>query len=46
MINCSVKGCNYNDQDNHCTLTDITVGCSTSTPHECCDTECDSFECS
>ncbi|MCL2456727.1 MAG: DUF1540 domain-containing protein [Defluviitaleaceae bacterium] len=43
MINCSVKNCRFNDKSQHCTLEDIKVGCSTTTPHQCCDTECDSF---
>ncbi|MCL1844801.1 MAG: DUF1540 domain-containing protein [Defluviitaleaceae bacterium] len=43
MINCSVTRCQHNDQSNHCNLTSITVGCSTPTPHQCCDTECNSF---
>lgn len=45
MIRCSVKRCQHNDQENHCNLEDITVGCSTTNPHQCSDTECDSFEC-
>ncbi|MCL1884363.1 MAG: DUF1540 domain-containing protein [Defluviitaleaceae bacterium] len=43
MINCSVKRCEHNDQSNHCNLTEINVGCTTSEPHNCCDTECNSF---
>jgi hypothetical protein len=44
-INCSVTRCRHNDQQRHCTLGNITVGCSTGTPSSCKDTECDSFEC-
>lgn len=43
-IHCSVTNCRYNDQNNHCSKGMINVGCSTATPHNCCDTECDSFE--
>ena len=43
-INCSVSNCSHNDQADHCGLNSINVGCTTTTPHECCDTECDSFE--
>lgn len=43
-INCHVNNCRYNDHNNHCNKDTITVGCSISTPHEKCDTECDSFE--
>ncbi|MCL2386671.1 MAG: DUF1540 domain-containing protein [Defluviitaleaceae bacterium] len=43
-INCNVNSCRHNDQARHCTLNSVTVGCSTATPHACCDTECDSFE--
>jgi hypothetical protein len=44
QINCNVNNCKFNDHQNHCTLSDIKVGCSTSAPHDCCDTECDSFQ--
>ncbi|MCL1843575.1 MAG: DUF1540 domain-containing protein [Defluviitaleaceae bacterium] len=44
MINCSVMRCRHNDQQNHCSLNSINVGCCTPTPHECSDTECNSFE--
>ena len=43
-IKCHVNRCKFNDQSHHCTLNDIVVGCSTPTPHDKCDTECDSFE--
>ena len=44
-IMCNVNRCKFNDQTQRCcTLEDIIVGCSTPTPHEKCDTECDSFE--
>ena len=43
-IKCHVNQCRYNDQASHCTLKDIVVGCTTSSPHNKCDTECDSFE--
>ena len=42
-ITCGVKNCKYNDQAQHCTLDNIVVGCTTSLPHNPCDTECDSF---
>ncbi|MCL2356785.1 MAG: DUF1540 domain-containing protein [Defluviitaleaceae bacterium] len=45
MINCSVSSCRHNDQTSHCNLNDINVGCSKPGPHQCSDTECDSFEC-
>jgi len=43
-IKCSVNQCRHNNQAQFCTLGDIVVGCSTSSPHDKCDTECDSFE--
>ena len=43
-INCGVHACKFNDQEHACTLGDITVGNSEASPHEKCDTECDSFE--
>ncbi len=43
-IHCKVDQCRYNDRTHYCTLSDITVGCSCSSPHEKCETECDSFE--
>jgi len=44
-IRCGVNNCKYNDNSKHCcSLDSITVGNTTSVPHEKCDTECDSFE--
>jgi len=43
-ICCAVTNCRYNDSNNHCNKTSINVGCSVAAPHNCCDTECDSFE--
>jgi len=43
-IRCSVNNCRHNDKAQHCCLDNITVGNTAPTPHEKCDTECDSFE--
>ena len=43
-ISCNVNACRFNDQECTCTLGGITVGNTDPSPHEKCDTECDSFE--
>lgn len=43
-IRCNVHNCKHNDKSKHCSLDDIVVGNTISSPHEKCDTECDSFE--
>ena len=42
-IKCSVTGCAHHAQ-NHCTLNEIKVGCSTTQATNCACTECDSFK--
>ena len=44
QINCCVRSCRHNDQKEHCKLTSIKVGNTCETPHQCDETECDSFE--
>ena len=44
QINCVVQSCRHNSQGQVCSLSNISVGNSTSSPHCCADTECDSFE--
>lgn len=44
-INCSVSGCNYNNEKGKCTLSNIQIGC-TSNAENCndsSDTICNSF---
>ena len=44
-IKCTVDTCKYHDCNGYCDLTDITVGCSSSTDAESAyETECMSFE--
>ena len=43
-IKCRVSNCKHNDQSQHCCLDNIIVGNTAPTPHEKCETECDSFE--
>ncbi len=42
-IKCSVEGCKHHAQ-NHCTLGEIKVGCSSANANCCASTECDSFQ--
>jgi len=44
VINCSVNSCRHHSSGNVCSLNSIQVGCGTTTPHNCAETECDSFE--
>ena len=41
-IKCSVNSCTYH-ADNHCTLNEIKVGCTTPNVADCTSTECASF---
>jgi len=43
-INCRVHTCRHHDHSDACMLGSITVGCTESAPHQCAETECDSFE--
>lgn len=40
-VNCDVKNCMYNDQENHCTASKIAVGPTYAT--SCTDTVCATF---
>ncbi|MBR6949955.1 MAG: DUF1540 domain-containing protein [Bacilli bacterium] len=44
-INCSVVGCNYNDEKGKCTLSNIQIGCTTNNKNcnNTLDTICNSF---
>ena len=42
-IKCSVNSCTYH-ADNHCTLNEIKVGCTTPNVADCTSTECASFK--